>query len=336
MVTPPTPRPTRRHFLGATAAAVIAATLPRSRAASESVVKPVLARNAFTYRFTIGDIEAYSISDGSMLLKEGLGLMWPEAARPEMQTDLITHGERTDALPLYVNILVLKLGTEIVIFDSGFGPGKNPNSGWVGQALTEIGIAPEKVTHAFLSHAHSDHIGGFVTGNRAIFPNAAVHCLREEIDFWRSSAPDFSQSKRAKGPLPGMIKDAREKFDVLQSNLQLVRDGDSLLGGAITVLAAPGHTSGHTIFRIKSGHESLLHFMDVAHHHTLMFTDPGWGIAFDHQPEQAIVTRRKLFVQLAATHERAYGFHLPFPGLGRIAAQGNGYAWQGERWQWGA
>ncbi len=335
MLTPSHPRPTRRHFLGATTAALIAATLPRSFAASEAPAKPVPSRNAFSYRFAIGDIEAYSISDGSMLLREGLDLMWPEAARPAMKTDLATRGERTDALPLYVNILVLKLGNEIAIFDGGFGPGKNPNSGWVGQALADIGIAPEKVTHAFLSHAHSDHIGGFVTGNRAIFPNAAVHCLREEVDFWRSPTPDFSRSKRAKGPLPGMIKDARAKFDVLQPNLQFVRDGDSLLGGAITVIAAPGHTAGHAVFRIKSGNDSLLHFMDVAHHHSLMFTDPNWGIAYDHLPEQAIDTRKKLFAQLATTHERAYGFHLPWPALGRIAAQGSGYTWQGERWSWG-
>ena len=326
---------TRLHFLGTTTAALVAATLPRSFAASEATAKPPVARNAFSYRFAIGDIEAYSISDGSMLLREGLDLMWPVEARPAMKADLVTRGERTDALPLYVNILVLKLGNEIAIFDGGFGPGKNPNSGWVGQALTDIGVAPEKVTHAFLSHAHSDHIGGFVTGNHAIFPNAAVHCLREEVDFWRSPEPDFSHSKRAKGPLPGMIKDAREKFDVLQPNLQFVRDGDALLGGAVRVIAAPGHTTGHAVFRIKSGNESLLHFMDVAHHHSLMFTDPGWGIAFDHLPEQAIDTRKKLFAQLAATHERAYGFHLPWPALGHIAAQGPGYAWQGERWSWG-
>ncbi|MBC7368966.1 MAG: MBL fold metallo-hydrolase [Undibacterium sp.] len=335
MSTPPRPHSTRRHFLGATTAALVAATFPRSLGAAESAPKPALAPNSFSYRFAIGDIEAYSISDGSMLLREGLALMWPEAARPAMKADLVTRGERTDALPLYVNILVLKLGNEIAIFDGGFGPGKNPNSGWVGRALAEIGIAPEKVTHAFLSHAHSDHIGGFVAGNRAIFPNAAVHCLREEIDFWRSPEPDFSHSKRAKGPLPGMIKDAREKFDVLQPNLQFVRDGDSLLGGAITVIAAPGHTAGHAVFRIKSGNESLLHFMDVAHHHSLMFTDPNWGIAYDHVPEQAIDTRKKLFAQLANTHERTYGFHLPWPALGRIAAHGSGYSWQGERWSWG-
>ena len=106
--------------------------------------------------------------------------------------DLLAHGERTDVLPLYVNILVVREGNEVAIFDGGFGPGKNPNSGWVGESLASIGIATDTVTHAFLSHAHIDHIGGFVTGNTRILPNAAVHCLKEEIDFWRSPVPDFS------------------------------------------------------------------------------------------------------------------------------------------------
>lgn len=344
MTPQPTPPSSRRHFLVTAAAALGAAALPGLSPAADTASPPAPPsppkppRNAFAYRFAIGDLEAWSISDGHMLFKEGLNLMWPEADRPAMRADLVAHSERTDALPLYVNILVVKSGNEIAIFDAGFGRGRNPEIGWVADALAQIGIAPEKVTAAFLSHAHADHIGGFVTGNAPVFPNAALYTLKAEVDFWRSPTPDFSQSKRAKGPLPNMIRDARNKFDVLQPNLQLLKGGESLLGGAITIEPALGHTSGHSIFRIKSGRESLLHFMDVAHHHTLMFTNPAWGIAFDHQPEQAIATRKKLFAQLAATNERAYGFHLPWPGLGRIVNRpgGAGYAWEGERWSWGS
>jgi glyoxylase-like metal-dependent hydrolase (beta-lactamase superfamily II) len=341
MITPSSPHASRRQFLATSAAALTVAALPsslhgadtkRSAAPNASLAPP---RNPFAYHFTIGDIEAWSISDGNLALNDGLTLMWPESERAAMKDDMTAHGERTDLLPLYVNILVVKKGNEIVLFDGGFGPGKNPNSGWVGESLASIGIAPEKVTHTFLSHAHSDHIGGLVTGNTMIFPNAALHCLKAEIDFWRSPEPDFSKSKRARGPLPGMIKDAREKFDVLQPNFQLVKHGDALLGGAIEVIAGPGHTAGHALFRVRSGNASLMHFMDVAHHHTLMFRNPGWGIAFDHEPDVAIDTRRKVFAELATTHERAYGFHLPWPGIGRVARSGNGYAWEGERWSWG-
>ena len=336
MRTPSSPQASRRQFL-ATSAAALPGSLhsAETKPASGSAARLAPTRNPFAYRFAIGDLEAWSISDGNMALREGLTLMWPEGERAAMRDDMVAHGERTDLLPLYVNILVVRKGNEIALFDGGFGPGNDPNSGWVGESLASIGIAPEKVTHTFLSHAHSDHIGGFVTGNKMIFRNAALHCLKAEIDFWRSPEPDFSKSKRAKGPLPGMIKDARDKFDVLQPNLQLVRPGDALLGGAIEVVSGPGHTAGHALFRVRSGTESLMHFMDVAHHHTLMFRNPGWGIAFDHEPERAIDTRTKLFAELATTHERSFGFHLPWPGIGRVARRGDGYAWEGERWSWG-
>ncbi len=339
---PTSPDTSRRQFLAASAAALGAATLPTAllaeEAASTRAIAPTSAaapRNPFVYKFAIGEVEAWSISDGNMSLPDGLKLMWPDGDREAMKDDMVAHGERTDLLPLYVNILLIKKGNEIAIFDGGFGPGRNPNSGWVGESLTQIGIAPESVTHAFLSHAHSDHIGGFVAANKMIFPNAALHCTKAELDFWRSPEPDFSRSKRAKGPLPGMIRDARNKFDVLQPNLQIIKHGDAVLGGSVEVVSGPGHTTGHALFRVRSGKESLMHFMDVAHHHTLMFRNPGWGIEFDHEPEQAIDTRKKLFAELAHTHERSYGFHLPWPAIGRVAKAGDGYVWEGERWSWG-
>jgi glyoxylase-like metal-dependent hydrolase (beta-lactamase superfamily II) len=332
----------RRHFLGTAGAAAAAALLPPIASGAEAKLPaaapaaPAKPRNAFTYRFAIGEFEAWSISDGHMLFREGLNLMWPDGDRGKMREDLVSHGERTDALPLYINILVVKMGNEIAIFDAGFGRGRNPETGWVADALAAIPIDVDKVTHAFLSHAHADHLNGFVSGNKPLFPNAALHCLKSELDFWRSPEPDFSKSRRAKGPLPNMIKEVRARFDILQPNVQLHAGRVSLLDDAITLAPAPGHTSGHAAFRIRSGKESLFHFMDVAHHHTLMFTNPEWNIAFDHNPDQAANTRKNLFAQLAATNERAYGFHLPWPGIGRITPRGNGYAWVGERWSWGS
>lgn len=343
----PTPRPllTRRHFLAASAtslalsAASIHAATPATPAAPVTPPPPRKSRNPFVYHFNVGEIEAWSISDGHMLFREGLNLMWPDTDRAAMRDDLVQHGERTDALPLYVNILVARVGNEIALFDAGFGPRPNNKEiGWVLDALASIDIAPEKVTQAFLSHAHADHLGGFVVGNKPTFPNAALHCLKAEVDFWRSPEPDFSKSRRPKAPLPNMIKDARNKFDVLQPNLQLHIGATSLLNGALEIEPAPGHTSGHALFRLRSGKESLLHFMDVAHHHTLMFTNPSWNIAFDHDPDQAMDTRKKLFAKLAATNERSYGFHLPWPGIGRLIPRPNqpGYAWNPERWSWGS
>lgn len=171
---------------------------------------------------------------------------------------------------------------------------------------------------------------------RAAFPNAALHFLPEEFAFWHQREPDFSRSRRDQAQLPGMIRQVRLEFEALRSVCQPVKDGASLFGGAVTVKAAPGHTAGHAIFRIRSGKESLLHLMDISHHHGFMFHNPAWTIAFDHDPQQAVETRRKVFAKAAAERTRCYGFHLPWPGLGQVLPQGEGYQWYPERWSWGS
>jgi glyoxylase-like metal-dependent hydrolase (beta-lactamase superfamily II) len=131
-----------------------------------------------------------------------------------------------------------------------------------------------------------------------------------------------------------MIKEVCGNFEILVPQTQVLKDGDELFGGLVRVEAAPGHTSGHACFRIRSGGEELLHLMDLAHHHLLMFADPTWTIAFDHNPQQSVVTRKKFWTEAAGKHTRCYGFHLPWPGLGRIVAEGKGYRWAGEPWSW--
>lgn len=323
----------RRDFLAATAAATAAAATRAGAQAPDP--PPKVPKNPTVYRFAIGDLEAFSFSDGHMFFRDPLNLMHPEDQRPAMTAALEAESERTDGLPLYINILAVRVGAEIALFDGGFGAVRNPDYGWLAEGFAQAGLARERVTAAFLSHAHIDHIGGFVTGNKPAFPNAALYLLKEELEFWHRPEPDFSHSRRSKADLPGMIKSNRERFEILRPHLHAVEPGTRVLGDAITLEAAPGHTSGHAAFRIASRGESLLHIMDAVHHHILMFANPGWTIAFDHLPELAVDTRRKLFARESAARTRLYGFHLPWPGLGRVIASGSGYRWMPERIHWG-
>src|SRR5438067_7362130 len=142
MSNPDPAAPTRRQFIGTAAAALAAASLSKGAQSAEAKAStgpgPAKSRNPFVYRFAIGDFEAYSLSDGHGLFRPGVNLMWPEADRPAMQANLEQHRERTDGLPLYINILLVKMGSEIAIFDAGFGPGTNPNYGWLADALASI------------------------------------------------------------------------------------------------------------------------------------------------------------------------------------------------------
>ena len=42
-----------------------------------------------------------------------------------------------------------------------------------------------------------------------------------------------------------------------------------------------------------------------------------------------------VFAEIGATRERAYGFHLPWPGLGVLVPKGkDSYLWSAESWRW--
>ncbi|WP_193211879.1 MBL fold metallo-hydrolase [Luteolibacter marinus] len=321
----------RRGFVG-TALAGMAALSASARAQAADAPKPF--RDPFVYRFKIGDLEAFSISDCDLNLGEGLGLMWPEEERPRMKAEMDRHGETPGPIALYVNILVVRSGDDVAVFDAGFGRGNNPKMGWLQEGLAAIGISPDQVTAGFISHAHADHLNGFVDGDKPAFPNAKIYLLEEELAFWRSPEPDFSKSKRDKNAIPGMIREVRRHFDTLQDNLRPVKDGTEALGGVVRIEAAPGHTDGHACFRIRSGKEELLHIVDLAHHHLLMFADPNWTIAFDHDPVTAVVTRKRYWTEAVEKRTRCYAFHLPWPGIGHIVAEGSGYRWCAERWRW--
>jgi hypothetical protein len=49
-----------------------------------------------------------------------------------------------------------------------------------------------------------------------------------------------------------------------------------------------------------------------------------------------IDTRKEVFAQAATERTRCYGFHMPWPGLGRVLSVGDGYLWNAERWSWGS
>lgn len=312
--------------------ASLAALASVQGAAGEAAV--AIGGNPFVYHFRIGEIDAWSISDANLQLREGLDLMWPREAHPEMIACLTEHGVGAGPLPLYVNVLVLRFGGEVILFDAGFGGPGDARLGWLRNGLRQIGVSPEEVTAGFLSHAHADHLNGFVNGGKPAFSNAAFHVLPEELSFWQSPDPDFSKSMRNKQSVPGMIAEVRENFEILAAQTRVVRNGDQLFGGLVKVEAAPGHTSGHACFRIRSGDDELLHLMDLAHHHLLMFADPTWTIAFDHDPVQSVATRRSFWKTAAGKHTRCFGFHLPWPGLGRIVSAGKGYQWAAEPWSW--
>ena len=66
---------------------------------------------------------------------------------------------------------------------------------------------------------------------------------------------------------------------------------------------------------------------DLAHSSIVSLAEPDWAIGYDTDRTQGQATRRAALARLAASHERVFAPHFPFPGVGRIEAVGDGFAW---------
>jgi glyoxylase-like metal-dependent hydrolase (beta-lactamase superfamily II) len=113
--------------------------------------------------------------------------------------------------------------------------------------------------------------------------------------------------------------------------LRPIKSGDVASG--VSAVAAPGHTPGHTAWRLSSGTEQLLIWGDVVHFVGVQFAIPEASILYDADPKAAAASRRRLFDMAASDKIPVAGVHLDFPGFGRVTAKPDGgYAYAPELW----
>jgi glyoxylase-like metal-dependent hydrolase (beta-lactamase superfamily II) len=105
--------------------------------------------------------------------------------------------------------------------------------------------------------------------------------------------------------------------------------GADLIPG-VKAVDIKGHTPGHSGYLISSGDQSLLYIGDTMHHSIISVQQPDWTIAYDGDAPVAQASRKQIIASSAASGQRIYAFHFPFPGLGKFAKQGDKYVWVAE------
>jgi glyoxylase-like metal-dependent hydrolase (beta-lactamase superfamily II) len=93
----------------------------------------------------------------------------------------------------------------------------------------------------------------------------------------------------------------------------------------VSAVPAPGHTPGHTMYRVQSASSSLLIAGDIVHIPALQFPRPDWSIVLDVDPQAAAATRCRVLDAAAADGEMLTGMHFLFPGFGHVRKAGQGY-----------
>ncbi len=318
----------RRHAittgLVATAATAFApATEAAAAAASAGDGRPP----AF-YPLKVGGIEVIRVHDGVAARPLDAGFV-TNAELAEVEAALAAAFQPTDTVIIPFTTTVLRTPEHTVLIDTSLGEFGPPTAGAWRQNLAAAGVDAAQVDLVVISHFHGDHISGMRgKDGTAAFPQAKVMVPEAEWAFWM----DEGQMSRAPEGMQPSFQNVHRVFDPIADEVAMFGDDQELVPG-LRVIAAPGHTPGHSAFMVADGDEQLLIWSDTTNKPELFVRNPGWHAVFDMDGEQAAATRRKLLDMAAADRLRVAGYHFPFPATGHIARRDDGYEYVPVFWQ---
>lgn len=309
------PLMSRREFVATAAAAGTALAAPGAFARAPKLTT----RAPAYYTFPHGDMQITMVSDGALSIGDGstalLGIT-KEAAAARLKAQFLPP----DNIVLDLNVFVVNTGDKLILFDTGLGTNAmfGPTTGRLQANLAAAGIAPADIDAVVLSHAHADHVCGLVdAAGKPAFPNAQIHLTQSDLEFWTDEA-------KATGPIKGLVDAARASLLPCRDRIVFIQDGKEVAAGIIAK-AAPGHTVGHMVFILASGGKTLCNVADLAHHPVLFTEAPKTQFVYDTDPVLAVATRIAMLDMLAAERMPFIAYHFPWPGLGYVAKQGDGF-----------
>lgn len=295
----------RRHFLAATAAAVV---LPRWSFAST--------------RLEAGDLVIESVSDGTLTLPPSFTMSGLSEA--EIADLTARYGLSADMHHPPCNLTLLRKGERLVLFDAGSGPAFMGSAGRILDSLEALGVSAEEITDLVITHAHPDHIWGLLDEfDEPVFPNAALAIGAEEFSYWTD--PETASTIGAERE--SFAAGAMRRLKPFAEDIRLLKDGEEVLPG-VTARATPGHTPGHMSYEIATSEGSVWVIGDAIGNGHIALERPSFESSSDQIPELGAKTRLQLLQDLAKSGAAIIGYHLPGSGLGRIRAEGAGFRFE--------
>jgi glyoxylase-like metal-dependent hydrolase (beta-lactamase superfamily II) len=215
-----------------------------------------------------------------------------------------------------VNAFLVRDRGRTILVDAGCGTRGAATVGQLMPNLAAAGVDTADIDLVLMTHLHPDHFGGLTdAAGHAVFPRAELLLHEAEYAYWHDDDAMMRMTDPARRTI--FFINARKALAPYAGRLRTITAGEVLSG--ITAVALPGHTPGHTGYRIASEGRSLLIWGDIVHVQELQVQRPEVTMLVDVDPPAAIRTRRQLLAEMADRGEAVAGMHLHFPGLAHLA-----------------
>ena len=186
------------------------------------------------------------------------------------------------------------------------------------RALAAAGLSVGDIDYVMCTHLHVDHVGWNTRMQNGkwvpTFPKAKYVFAKTEFDYWTET--------HAGTPVPAI---GDSVMPIVEARRHEVVGDEAAIGDHVRILPTPGHTPGHSAFRLGRGKDDAVFSGDLMHS-PIQTRYPELSPKFDVDPVEAGKTRRSFLERYCDTDTLCCTAHFPSPSVGKIRRKGNGFS----------
>jgi glyoxylase-like metal-dependent hydrolase (beta-lactamase superfamily II) len=249
-------------------------------------------------KVTVGNVEITSVLDMVPPSREP-SMMFPTTNAGDWSShqDCLEDGQ----LQLYYGVFVVKSQGQLILVDTGMGPGPHPDRGNITGNLYEnlrpVLASPDNTQNTNISpsdeidivvhtHLHMDHVGWNLRyqGGMPAPTFRRARYLVPKLDWDHFTAADVIDSAPSV-KLQVMPLRRLRKMDLIEGEYQITDE--------VSTFPTPGHTPGHQSILIKSQGQTAIIVGDVLHNKAQV-QEPSWCAGVDTDKDQSAKSREAL------------------------------------------
>ena len=266
-------------------------------------------------QMSVGNFKVTALRDGELSLPSEVLMNLTDEQSQQIKAD-----EKSKLATSNVNAYLIQTEGKNLLIDTGCRDLFGPTCGFLQDALKEAGLVRNDITDIFLTHLHPDHVAGAINAEgSAVFENASFKVIDLEYNFWTSDT--FTDSEVNGNDWAGL---ARAALNAYKDKIETISFGNDIIPG-VTSVSIPGHTPGHSGFRVDEGNETLIQMGDILHVPNLQLENPSISTVFDVDSEAALKSRKELLDMVSTDKILCTSGHMIQPKFGYIERSGAGY-----------